>query len=195
MAVVTSGAISLGDIHVEASGSGYAYSSISSLNDADIRGLTPATGKTINATLGTTVSFSDFYGASKGELQTVTVGTYYDAGAYVASTSWGFGLNLGSGFGSVSDGTLGVTGNSTISLMTWNSLLPTVQLQVLGTVANSGWTTMTVAGTAFTRASATFSQNTTLTPYTTVWNWGDPTNPIANPYGTTVGATKQVVFT
>jgi len=144
---------------------------------------------------GNTISMNQFYGASSSETQTVTVGTYFDAGAYVQSTSWGFGLNLGGGFGSVSDGTLGVTGNSTLSLMTWNSLIPTVQLQVLGTVANSGWTTMTVAGTAFTRASATFSQNTTLTPYTTAWTWGDPNNPIANPYGTTVGATKQVVFT
>ena len=195
MTIITSGALSLGDIHVEASGSPYAYSSLSSLNDADIRGLTPASGKYINPTLGTTVSFSDFYGASKGEIQTVTVGTYYDAGAYVQSTSWGFGLTFGGGFGSVSDGTLGVTGNATLSLMTWNSLLPSVQLQVLGTVPNSGWTTMTIAGTAFTRASGTFSQNTTTTPYTTVWNWSDVDNPIPNPYGTTVGAIKQVVFT
>ena len=64
MALQTSGLIRLGDIHVEAEGSIYAGTSISSLNDANIRGLTPAAGKTINATLGTMVSFSDFYGAS-----------------------------------------------------------------------------------------------------------------------------------
>lgn len=64
MALQTSGAISLADIHVEAAGSGYAASSISSLNDTDIRNLTAASGRTINSTLGTEIDFADFYGAS-----------------------------------------------------------------------------------------------------------------------------------
>ena len=64
MALQTSGAISLADIHVEAAGSGYAASSISSLNDTDIRNLTAAAGRTINSTLGTEIDFGDFYGAS-----------------------------------------------------------------------------------------------------------------------------------
>lgn len=64
MALQTSGAISLGQIHVEAAGSGYAFSSISSLNDTDIRNLTAASGRTINSTLGTEIDFADFYGAS-----------------------------------------------------------------------------------------------------------------------------------
>ena len=64
MALQTSGVIRLGDIHVEAEGSIYAGTSISSLNDANIRGLTAASGYTINSTLGTTISIGDFYGAS-----------------------------------------------------------------------------------------------------------------------------------
>lgn len=63
MALQTSGAISLADIHVEAAGSG-AATSISSLNDTDIRNLTAASGYTINSTLGTEIDFADFYGAS-----------------------------------------------------------------------------------------------------------------------------------
>lgn len=65
MPLQTSGPISLGDIHVEAAGSIYAGTGESSLNDEDIRGLTPASGYTINSTLGTTISIGDFYGARK----------------------------------------------------------------------------------------------------------------------------------
>ena len=190
MTLASSGTISIGgttatrSIHLEL---GRSATATSSLGETALRALA-------NDTSGA-ISMSTFRGKSSAETQTVTVGTFYDAAAYVPSTSWGFSLTFGGGFGSVSDGTLGVAGNSTLSLMTWNSLLSSVQLQVLGTVANSGWTTMTIAGTAFTRASATFSQNTTTTPYTTVWNWSDLNNPIPNPYGTTVGATKAVVFT
>ena len=49
MALPTEGAISLDDIHVEVGGS---TGTTCSLNDTDIRGLTPADGKTINSTPG-----------------------------------------------------------------------------------------------------------------------------------------------
>ena len=61
MALPTSGALTLDAIHVEAGGS---TGTTCSLNDTDIRGLTPGSGKTINSTQGTTVDFDDFYGAS-----------------------------------------------------------------------------------------------------------------------------------
>lgn len=54
MALQTSGAISLNDIHVEAGGT---TGTLASINDADIRGL-------ISKTAGTTMSFSEWYGAS-----------------------------------------------------------------------------------------------------------------------------------
>ena len=54
MALQTSGAISLNDIHLEAGGS--SGTSVS-LNDADLRGL-------IGKSSGATSSFSEFYGAS-----------------------------------------------------------------------------------------------------------------------------------
>ena len=64
MPLATSGALSMSAIHVEAEGSPYAHSSVVSLNDTNVRGLTPASGYTINSTSGTTISIGDFYGAS-----------------------------------------------------------------------------------------------------------------------------------
>jgi len=61
MPLQTSGSISLNDIHVEAGGTSGTQAS---LNDSDIRGLTPASGKTINTSPGTEIDFGDFYGAS-----------------------------------------------------------------------------------------------------------------------------------
>ena len=64
MPIATSGALSMSAIHVEAEGSPYAHSGIVSLNDTNVRGLTPASGFTINSTANTTISIGDFYGAS-----------------------------------------------------------------------------------------------------------------------------------
>ncbi len=61
MVLPTNGALSLNDIHIEAGG---ASQTACTINDSDIRGLTPADGKTINPTSGTTISINDFYGAS-----------------------------------------------------------------------------------------------------------------------------------
>jgi hypothetical protein len=60
MALQTSGAISLDDIHVEAGGTSGTQAS---MNDTDIRGLNAATGKTINSTSGSNTDFADYYGA------------------------------------------------------------------------------------------------------------------------------------
>lgn len=65
MALQTSGAISLNEIHIEAGGSS---GSTASLNDSDIRGL-------INKASGATMSFSEWYGASAGQDIVVTQGT------------------------------------------------------------------------------------------------------------------------
>ena len=70
MALQTSGAISLNDIHVEAGGT---TGTLASINDADIRGL-------ISKTAGTTMSFSEWYGASS----TITM-TYISNGSGTAN--------------------------------------------------------------------------------------------------------------
>jgi len=105
MALQTSGPISLADIHVEAAGSGYAATSISSLNDTDIRNLTAASGRTINSTLGTEIDFADFYGASSLSTMTTTnymrqasSGTANFAGYSEKVTTGGIVFNVGGGF-------------------------------------------------------------------------------------------------
>lgn len=107
MALQTSGAISLGDIHVEAAGSIYAGTGTSSLNDADIRALTAASGYTINPTSGTTISIGDFYGASAQAFSTTTIGItegddLYSAGLY-------YGYRSHNGTGTIDTTTTGVT--------------------------------------------------------------------------------------
>tara|TARA_R110002074_G_scaffold142757_1_gene289417 strand:+ start:1290 stop:1847 length:558 start_codon:yes stop_codon:yes gene_type:complete len=185
VALQTSGQITMADIHVEAAGSPYAGTGTSSLNDADIRALYEASGYTINNTAGTMISMSDFYGASADEVQNVTVGTYVTSG-YITVTQHGFGTTPGS-YGSVSDGTLAVVGNKTIEILSGNNLNQ-VNLRVTGSASNSGWTTMNVAGTNFSRSSATYTNASSSTTW--LWSGVSP-----NPFGTTVGASKAVTFT
>ena len=72
MALATSGALTLDQIHVEAGGS---TGTTCSLNDTDIRGLTAASGRTINSTQGTNIDFADFYGASSFVVDLTAGGT------------------------------------------------------------------------------------------------------------------------
>lgn len=80
MALQTSGAISLNDIHTEAGGSN---NSSCTINDSDIRALNEASGKTINNTSNTSISFDDFYGASA---TTSSSGTGGNGGCLVYGT-------------------------------------------------------------------------------------------------------------
>ena len=184
MALATSGTMSIGgttanrSINLEL---GRSATATSSLGESALR--------TLAGVSSGAISMSNFYGKSSAETQTVTVGTFYDGTAYIPSTSWGYGQSQG--YGSVSDGTLGVVGNANILVLSHNNLVPNVNLTVSGTVANSGFTTMTVAGTAYSRSAASFFQQTTTAPFTTTWQFPTTTNP----FGTTVGATKAVVFT
>ena len=77
MALQTSGAISLSQIHVEAGG---ASTATASLNDSDIRGL-------IGKGSGVTMSFSEWYGASNSSW-------VIDEGQ--SGTAYGYGVGYGS---------------------------------------------------------------------------------------------------
>ena len=184
MTLQTSGIIRLGDIHVEAEGSIYAGTSISSLNDANIRALIPATGKTINATLSTTVSFSDFYGATRAiDTQTVTVG-YLAPGQY-NSESYGYDGYVWM-YGSISDGTCNWLSGQAYRMVNWvNNVL---NLTVQGTNVNAGFTSMVINGVTYTRASATYGW--TGTNGGRQWTWGSITS---NPLGAS-GASVKVDF-
>ena len=83
MALQSSGAISLNQIHVEAGGTSGTQAS---LNDSDIRGL-------ISKASGASMSFSEWYGASAGQTVTVTQGTSGSVrgyqGGYGTSATYG----------------------------------------------------------------------------------------------------------
>ena len=102
MALQTSGAISLNDIHVEAGGT---TGTSATINDADIRGLTAASGYTIPTGSGTAIDFGDFYGASSLSTMTTTnsmrqasSGTTNFAGYSTRSIAGSIVFNAGGGF-------------------------------------------------------------------------------------------------
>jgi len=176
MALQTSGAISLNQIHIEAGGSS---GTICQINNSDIRGLI---GKASQATM----SFSEWYGASSSlDTQTVTVGLWVISNIYFNTNYYGYRQSPSTG--SISDGTLGVASNRTIAQFSWNGLTG-LGLFLSGSASNSGWTTVTINGIALSRSSATFS----TVSGNSRWLWMSQTT---NPFGTTVGATKQAAFT
>lgn len=181
MALQTSGAISLNDIHVEAGGT---TGTSCTLNDSDIRGL-------IGKSSGAQMSFNEWYGASSSlDTQTVTVG--YLAGGQYAPDNYGYTSSIGS----ISDGTFNVKSGATINSMVGLST-NSFNLQIAGVHANSGWSYFTTDGgtTKFYRTNATFSTDSINS--TTSWSWLTNQNgqgSFNNPLGTTSGATKTVVF-
>jgi|TARA_B100000085_G_scaffold66696_1_gene59392 hypothetical protein len=103
MALQSSGAISLNDIHVEAGGT---TGTPVNLNDSDVRDL-------INASAGSTMDFSDWYGASASDFltdlvsQTSVTVTQGDTGSRFSTIRYyGFYGSTGADSGSVSPTTL-----------------------------------------------------------------------------------------
>ena len=166
MALQTSGAISLNQIHVEAGGTS---GSNASINDADIRAL-------IGKSSGATMSFSEWYGASADWTSTMTVGNQ----AIAKIQNYGFATGFYS-YGSLSDTTIDTFGNRTINSFSWNST-NTLVLNI-SNGPNSGWTSIKVNNTTFNRTAATFGNGS--------WVWSNTTS---NPFGATVGATKTISF-
>ena len=205
MALPTSGALSLDAIHVEAGGS---TGTTCSLNDTDIRGLTPGSGKTINSTQGTTVDFDDFYGASSGFNMTLTVGSSITSttGQYSTTTTVlrGFTSTLGSlsptsNSSFLGGATISAIRNFGTSDNLSGSSTPTLLLQVTtGSVANSNssFTTLDIGGSSLSRSNATYSTSTGFSS----WTWtGSPvatttvTNAAANFAPFTANGTTQTV--
>lgn len=179
MALQTSGQISLNDIHVQAGGtSGTACN----LNDADIRGLTAGSGRTINSSVNTAIEFSDFYGATSIIWNpTMTTGIRTTKQAYF----YGYGQ---SSYGSMNDYSVDFLSNATLSAFRWRSGTNQILLEVYGTHSNSGWTSWTTNRTSnvFNRSGANYT--VTAQGATTRWTW---TN--SNPFGTS-GQSTIITF-
>ena len=189
MALPTSGALTLDAIHVEAGGT---TGTTCSLNDTDIRGLTPGSGKTINSTQGTTVDFDDFYGASSGFSMTLTVGSSITSTTdnYVTTTTVLRGFISGS-IGSLSPtSNSGFLGGATINTLrnrgtvtAASSSTPTLLLSVsTGSVANSNasFTTLDIGGSSLSRSNASYS----TTSNGSNWTWTG--SPVATTTVTTI---------
>jgi len=179
--IPTSGAISLNQMHTEAGG---VSGTIASINDADIRAL-------ISKGSGATMSFNEWYGASSS-LDSITVTVGYKAPLHPTYAGPWYGY-LSSGTGSVSK--TSVAWNSGASYTNLSAQRPPVysgqySLSVNisgGTYGNSGWTSITVGGSTYSRTSFNYGSS----PSGQFWSL---LVGFTSPYGTTVGATKSVVF-
>lgn len=117
------------------------------------------------------------------DTQTVTVGG--SGSAFGQNRKRGF---IASSIGSISDGTSNIYGGAGISELFWDEAgggEPFYQLTIAG-AANSGWTTMMIGSTSFTRASAGYSAGT--------WNWAAPGSTASTQAFGGVGGGVSVTF-
>lgn len=181
MTLATSGTISIGgstanrSINIELDRSATATSS---LGETALR--------TLAGVSSGAISLSNFYGKSHIlDTQTVTVGQQ-------SNNYYGY---MSLSIGSITDGTCNFKNNATIERIVWVQGVPAYNLpdkvffMLYGNHSNSDFDTMTIAGTDFERTDATFS----YISYSnlTSWEWAVT----ANPFGTSVGATKTVTWT
>ena len=155
MALQTSGAISLNQIHIEAGGTSGTQAS---LNDSDIRGL-------ISKASGAQMSFNEWYGASTGTAYTVGQGTY--SGQFF--TNYGYQLST---MGTLSPTTFGVytvkgiyrtgssAGNFFYIVFNYSTTPPTNAFTSFSLTAN---------GTAITGLASDASTSTASGGYDRLW--------------------------
>ena len=165
MALPSSGAINLNEIHVEAGGSSETSCFI---NDSDIRGL-------IGKSSAAQMDFADWYGASNDPRTTLSGSAALSTAvnvewyAVLSFTFWGY-----------SSGAYGSINNSswmgkTITAFSYSKYATYYSFTINAPVFNSGWTSIslyhpysdTTNPYVFTRSSANYSYNNT----STTWTW------------------------
>ena len=178
MALQTSGAISLNQIHIEAGGSS---GTTVSLNDSDVRGLTAASGYTINATSGTTIAIGSFYGASGTPTWTVTEG---------ASGTSIFGHNAS--VGSISPTTYNsatITATYYFTATIKGSTSHSFTVQMTGNRAKSFFSLLSGDGVYLTTSGSNHSYSSSTNQ--TTWTW----SLVSAPSGWDGSGTRSVSFT
>lgn len=179
MALPSSGAISLNQMHTEVGGTS---GTTVGLNDSDVRGL-------IGKASGAQMSFNEWYGASAvtNWSSTMTVG-----GATVFKmVNYGYyiGDAFSPSFGSVTDSTVDNYSGASLRRLSWSGVAM-LNLQIDGNNANSGWSTLTIGSTTFSRASAVYQVVSPTSNGYAQWLW---TSITSNPFGTS--GTKSVSIT
>lgn len=189
MPLQSSGQISLNDLHVEAGGTSGTQCS---MNDTDIRGL-------LNAAANTQMKFNSFYGASSSvHSSTMTVGLFDNSASY-GGLNYGFNDVSGSSihtndYGSLTSSSFSVGTGSSVVNIHHNNVSNQLRLMVGSgsVISNSGWSTMQVGSTSFSRSAATFSSSATSSSTfnaVVTWTWANVTT---NPIGTS--GTKSITI-
>jgi|SRR6056300_1629102 len=159
MALQTSGAISLNEIHIEAGGSSGTQVS---MNDTDVRGL-------IGKSSATQMSFDEWYGASSSQaFSTIKAGySFFTFTGGRGSTQYGFNAGLDAD-GSAPTGSQSYTDSLVVGSTTLGTLARAsvdsvasgrhdLSIHITGTNSNSGWTNVTCSRIS-NSASTTFSR-------------------------------------
>ena len=192
--------ISLNQMHIEVGGTS---GTTCSLNDSDIRGLTPGAGRSINSTLGTNIGFSNFRGASANIpdwSQTINYGQMVNLEGSGYSQSQFVNRGYRSSAGQTIEGTSGVNGETTYGSMTnqnsnffSNATINRIRskattlsggvllLGVDSAVGNSNTTafsSMSVNSNTYNRSAATYSSSGSAATWT--WSVGAAPGTIGN---------------
>lgn len=196
MTLQASGAISLGNIQTEFTGSN-PISMSEYRRGAGSPILVPdtATNANIKSTLSN-MSFSNYYNTSVVSVldtQSLYVGlatsSYTSEGTTFYRYAYGFRTTVvvPTG-GSLSDGTSNIySGASILAIVVDWDITGTLQFRVNGSVSNAGWTTITVNGTTYNRTSATYSTGGGFTNW--LWDLGTSLGPLDGYVNTTVTVT------
>jgi hypothetical protein len=173
MPLPSSGAISLNQMHTEVGGTS---GTTVGLNDSDVRGL-------ISKASGAQMSFNEWYGASAVSNWSATLTVGYSSAFKIYSYGYFVGDFLNPAMGSLTDTTVdNYSGSPSLHRLLW-STTGLLNLQILGNLANSGWSTLTIGSTTFSRTSATYSY--VATPNVTQWFYtGISTSPMGSSGGT-----------
>lgn len=188
MVLQASGAISLNDLQTEFGGSN--PTSLSEYYAGATPLLTPSGARGINGAIPTTgaIKFSQFYGYK--DTQVVTVGYRDILGSYptyINEYIYGFESGI---IGSMSDGTSNIYSGASITTLSHVESTTGQQslfLGISGSRANSGWTTMYIGSSSYSRTSAMYTDFGSVTEWAWIAFGGNP-----NPFGTTVNATVIV---
>ena len=163
MALPSSGALSLNQMHVEAGGTTGTQASI---NDADIRNL-------ISKSSGATMSFNEWYGASSSDdTISISVGTYTEpSGKYPTTytgylydmSQWSTQASSGQALGSISDSSISLGGTSyTIKgVFTSSNSLASGFIIVLDGNVGAGGLLSTLLGVDYLKNGTTIMANLT----------------------------------
>jgi len=185
MTLATSGTISIGgstanrSINIELDRSATATSS---LGETALR--------TLAGVSSGAISLSNFYDKSHIlDTQTVTVG--YKPGAYLSPAYYGY--RASDSVGSIADGTFNVKSGAviqTLRALDLGGIGHKIIFIIAGQHSNSGFDTMTIGSTEYSRSAASFSSSSTSTQ----WTWNRSTDYTVSPLGSSAGATKTVTW-